>query len=186
MMLFCKRGKLSIRGLENDDKKLIVKWLSDNRVLQYYEGRDNPFDEQMVKEKFYDGDSDVTRCIIEYYNIPIGYIQFYLIDEEERSEYGYADFGGNVFGTDQFIGEPQYFGQGIGTELMKAMIDFLIEEKDAQKIVLDPQVLNKRAIKCYEKSGFVKVKKLLKHEVHEGKLRDCWLMEHDKNPKGDK
>lgn len=176
-MIFCKTEKLIVRSLENKDKGLIVKWLSDDKVLKYYEGRDNPFDEKMVEEKFYSEDSEVTRGIIEFSNIPIGYIQFYLIDEEERREYGYEAFKGGIFGTDQFIGETKYWGQGIGKELMKAMINFLIKEKAAHKIVLDPQTWNERAIKCYEKSGFVKVKILPKHELHEGELKDCWLME---------
>lgn len=178
-MIFCKTEKLIIRSLEKRDKSMIVKWLSDDNVLKYYEGRDNPFDKKMVEDKFYAKDSDVTRCIIEFSNIPIGYIQFYLIDEEEWREYGYEEFKGDIFGMDQFIGETRYWGQGIGKELMKAMINFLIKEKAASKIVLDPQDWNERAIKCYEKSGFLKVKILPKHELHEGELKDCWLMEYD-------
>lgn len=178
-MIFCKTDELIVRGLERDDKHLIIKWLSDDQVLQYYEGRDNPHDEQMVEEKFYNDDTDNTRCIIEYSKTPIGYIQFYTISEEEREEYGYANFQGTIFGTDQFIGETKYWGQGIGKELMKSIIDFLISAKGAQKIVLDPQCWNERAIKCYEKSGYAKIKLLPKHELHEGELKDCYLMEYN-------
>ena len=177
-MIFCKTERLIIRSLEERDKSLIVKWLSDDKVLKYYEGRDNHFDDKMVEDKFYAKDSDVTRCIIEFSNIPIGYIQFYIIDEDERREYGYEEVKDDIFGTDQFIGETRCWGQGMGKELMKAMINFLIKEKAASKIVLDPQAWNERAIKCYEKSGFVKVKILPEHELHEGELKDCWLMEY--------
>jgi aminoglycoside 6'-N-acetyltransferase len=83
-----------------------------------------------------------------------------------------------VFGTDQFIGETKYWGQGIGKVLIKSMANFLIIEKDAKKIILDPQAWNERAIRCYEKSGFKKTKFLPKHELHEGEFKDCWLMEH--------
>lgn len=178
-MIFYKTEELTVRSLELDDKYLIVKWLSDNLVLQYYEGRDNPFDEHMVEDKFYNENIKITRCIIEYSKTPIGYIQFYTISEEEREEYGYENFQNPIFGTDQFIGETKYWGQGIGKVLMKAMINFLITTKDAKKIILDPQSWNERAIKCYEKCGYIKVKLLPKHELHEGKLKDCWLMEYD-------
>lgn len=178
-MIFCKSDKLTIRSLEHQDKHLIVKWLSDSQVLQYYEGRDNPYNEELVEEKFYTYNASKTRCIIEYYQKPIGYIQYYFIDEEEREEYGYSNFKGIIFGTDQFIGETKYLGQGIGKGLMKLMVDFLLTVKGAQKIVLDPQTWNERAIKCYEKSGYIKVKLLIKHELHEGELKDCWLMEYD-------
>ena len=178
-MIFCKSDKLTVRNLEREDKYLLVKWLSDNEVLKYYEGRNNPHDEELVEEGFYNEDINETRCIIEYSQIPIGYIQFYPLDEEGREEYGYKNFQGNIFGTDQFIGETKYWGQGIGKELMKLMIQFLVAEKGADKIALDPQAWNERAIKCYEKSGFNKVKLMPKHELHEGEFKDCWLMEHD-------
>ncbi|MBZ9687454.1 acetyltransferase [Clostridium estertheticum] len=178
-MIFCKDGELTIRSLERDDKHLIVKWLSDNQVLQYYEGRGNPHNENMVEEKFYSEDIYETRCIIEYFQTPIGYIQFYPISEEDREKYGYVTFQDTIFGTDQFIGETKYWGQGIGKVLMESMINFLITVKGAKKIILDPQSWNQRAIKCYEKSGFIKVKLLPNHELHEGELKDCWLMEYD-------
>ncbi|WP_309138169.1 GNAT family N-acetyltransferase [Priestia megaterium] len=53
-------------------------------------------------------------------------------------------------------------------------------KKHSEKIVLDPQAWNQRAIACYEKCGFKKVKYLPKHEYHEGELRDCWLMEYSR------
>lgn len=177
-MIFYKNGELTVRSLEYSDKYLIIKWLSDNEVLKYYEGRDNPYNEEMVEEKFYNRNENKTRCIIEYFQKPIGYIQFYSINKEEREEYGYNNFQDTVFGTDQFIGETKYWGQGIGKVLIKSMSDFLITEKGAKKIILDPQVWNERAIRCYEKSGFIKIKILPKHELHEGELKDCWLMEY--------
>lgn len=180
-MMCYKNGELSIRSLEYSDKYLIIKWLTDNEVLKYYEGRDNPYNENMVEEKFYKKDISKTRCIIEYSQKPIGYIQFYAIDKKECEEYGYENVQNTIFGTDQFIGETKYWGQGIGTALMKSMVNFLITEKGAKKIILDPQAWNERAIKCYEKSGFIKTKILPKHELHEGEFKDCWLMEYSVN-----
>ena len=176
-MIFYKNGKLIVRSLEHSDKYLITKWLSDNEVLKYYEGRDNPHDEEMVEEKFYKKNMNKTRCIIEYCQLPIGYIQFYPISQKECEEFGYKNIQGTIFGMDQFIGETKYWEQGIGQLLIKSMTNFLISEKGAEKIILDPQVWNERAIRCYEKSGFIKTKLLPKHEFHEGELKDCWLME---------
>jgi len=42
-------------------------------------------------------------------------------------------------------------------------------------------VKNFRAIRCYEKCGFVKVKLLSGHDFHEGKYQDCWLMAINRN-----
>jgi len=177
-IIFCKSGQLIVRMLEHRDKNLLVKWLSDNQVLQYYGGRNNPYNESMIEKKFYN-DSNKTRCIIEYSKIPIGYIQFYTITKEEYEKYGLGNVQDAIFGTDQFIGETKYWGQGIGKALMELIINYLVMKKGAQKILLDPQTWNERAIKCYEKSGFIKVKLLSKHELHEGEFKDCWLMAYD-------
>ena len=50
-MLFQKE-KLIVRELECSDKYLLSKWLSDPEILQYYEGRDNPFDVEKVDRIF--------------------------------------------------------------------------------------------------------------------------------------
>ena len=60
------------------------------------------------------------------------------------------------------------------------MIRYLIEHKKADRIVMDPQTRNTRAIKCYEKCGFKKVKILPSRELHEGEYQDCWLIEYHK------
>jgi aminoglycoside 6'-N-acetyltransferase len=162
-----------------DDALLLAKWLSDPRVLAYYEGRDRPHDLEMVKKHFYERSKDITQCIIEYEDRAIGYIQYYLITDEERIEYGNGEFQGNIYGMDQFIGEIDYWNKGIGTELIKSMVSYLITHEKADKIVMDPQTWNKRALRVYEKCGFVKKKYLPKHEWHEGEYRDCWVIEYE-------
>jgi aminoglycoside 6'-N-acetyltransferase len=43
---------------------------------------------------------------------------------------------------------------------------------------MDPQTRNTRAIKCYKKCGFKKIKILPKRELHEGEYQDCLLIEN--------
>ncbi|MCP1183024.1 GNAT family N-acetyltransferase [Paenibacillus sp. 1781tsa1] len=169
---------ITVRFLETEDEHQLVKWLTDPEVLQYYEGRDRPHDLEQVREHFYNQDDDATRCIVEYGGHPIGYIQFYELEEEERTEYGYGDTDEIIYGTDQFIGEIDYWNKGIGTLLVQSMLAYLTHEKEARKVVMDPQSWNLRAISCYEKCGFQRIKLLEKHEQHEGQMRDCWLMEY--------
>lgn len=174
--LIIDNKNLQVRMLVDKDKIRLVKWLSNPEVLEYYEGRDHPFDEGKVEQHFFT-DEDVTRCIIEFDGTPIGYLQFYEVDEAERKIYDYDVPEEIIYGMDQFIGEPTFWNKGIGTELVRAVVTYLMREKDAKKIVMDPQIQNERAIRCYEKCGFKKVKLLPKHELHEGELRDCWLIE---------
>ena len=174
--MLLQKGNLVVRKLVEDDKYLLAKWLSYPEVLRYYEGRDNAFDVEKVEQKFFCKD-DEMRCIVEFEDRSIGYIQFYEVDNEERSIYGYHDATEIIYGMDQFIGETDYWNKGIGTQLVRAVVDYLIEEKGADRIVMDPQAGNERAIRCYEKCGFEKVKLLPKRELHEGEYRDCWLIE---------
>lgn len=85
-----------------------------------------------------------------------------------------------IYGMDQFIGEVSYWNKGIGTKLISSVAEYLIREKGADRLVMDPQTQNQRAIHCYEKCGFEKVKLLPKRELHEGEYRDCCLMEYSK------
>lgn len=176
-MLF-QKGTLLIRELECKDKYLLSKWLSDPEILQYYEGRDNPFDVEKVEQKFFEEEADTTRCIIEFGETAIGYVQFYEVGVDERRTYGYGGSSEIIYGMDQFIGELTYWNKGVGTQLVRAMVAYLIEEKGAERIVMDPQTWNERAIRCYEKCGFKKVKLLPENELHEGEYRDCWLIEY--------
>ncbi|MCR8644361.1 acetyltransferase [Paenibacillus sp. N1-5-1-14] len=178
-MILFQNGQLRVRLLEDEDADLLVKWLSDPVVLEYYEGRDNPHDRALVQEHFYEDREGITSCIIEYDNQPIGYIQMYTIDDEEREINGYAA-GTRVFGMDQFIGESTFWNRGVGTLLIQGAIEYLIHKRDADKIVMDPQAWNTRAIHVYEKNGFVKKKLMEKKEWHEGEYRDCWLVEYSK------
>ncbi|MDR7071664.1 hypothetical protein J2X07_000639 [Fictibacillus barbaricus] len=73
-MLF-RNGDLQVRKLEERDKNLLVQWLSNPAVLEFYEGRDNPFDLDKVNEKFYESEKDTVRCIVEYREDTFGYIQ---------------------------------------------------------------------------------------------------------------
>lgn len=178
-MLF-KNGKLIVRELESKDNYLLAKWLSNSIVLEYYEGRDNPFDLEKVNKTFYNRESGVTRCMIEYEGVEIGYIQYYLLDEQSSKTYGY-DGKETIYGTDQFIGEIDYWNKGIGKLLVNSMVKFLVGQKQADRVVMEPQTWNERAIKCYENCGFKKVKLLPEHEFHEGQYRDCWLIEYKKS-----
>jgi RimJ/RimL family protein N-acetyltransferase len=78
---------------------------------------------------------------------------------------------------DQFIGVPDIWGQGIGTQLVFTVSRHLLQNKQAQRVVVDPRVDNPRAIHVYEKCGFHTVRRLLRHEWHEGTYHDGWLME---------
>ena len=175
---FIQEKSLSVRSLDREDAPLLAKWLSDPQVLAYYEGRDNPHDLTKVREKFYIED-EITRCILMWESIAIGYLQFYPVELHWKNVYGYQPEE-RVWGIDLFIGETHYWNRGIGTLVVRSVTDYL-REKYRAKVIIDPEIWNTRAIRVYEKAGFKKIKLLPQYELHEGKWQDSWLMEFCNN-----
>ncbi|WP_349410177.1 GNAT family N-acetyltransferase [Pseudalkalibacillus sp. SCS-8] len=172
-----EKGPFYIRPLQETDIPYMTKWLSDPEVLEWYEGRDQAHDAERVKQHFFSGaDERVNRNLILLEDTPIGYVQYYPLSEKEKRLYGYIDEE-PIFGMDQFIGELKYQNKGIGSSFILLIVDFLFEEWGAKKVVMDPRKRNERALRCYEKCGFRRVKELKAHEKHEGKWEDCILME---------
>ena len=180
MYLF-QHDQLKVRRLALEDARFLERWLSDPVVLEFYEGRDRPHNRELVMEHFYCGEDDEeVRCIVEFEGEAIGYIQFYPLDVEAREEYGFQDIVGEIYGMDQFIGEPRFWNRGVGTQLIQSTVHYLFAENDAVKVVMDPQTWNTRALRVYEKCGFQRIMLLERHEWHEGEMRDCWLIERNR------
>ena len=181
-MAFIEEPGLAIRLMRDEpqDYELMSKWLTDERVLEFAFGRDNPFPVGRVITKYgprIRGEERVVPSMLEYDDISIGYMQYYPVEKGE--EYGIEAIQA-VFGIDVFIGEPEFWDRGIGTRAMEMLLGYLFSTLGAARVVIDPMVTNGRAIRCYEKSGFKKVKVLPQHELHEGELRDGWLMVMDR------
>ncbi len=179
-MEIVKGQDISLRLLTEQDKNFLLKWLTDERVLNFWEGKSAVFDLDRIKEDFYSEENGLIRTIIEYQGQPIGYCQMYVLDKESMKEYDYKSTKKVIYGVDQFIGEPEFWGKGIGTDFMKLVLSYLFNDKSANAVILDPHADNKRAIRCYEKVGFKIVKSLPKHELHDGEMVDCYLMEYTK------
>ena len=172
-----EKDEITIRDFTETDLPLMFKWLTDKRVLEYYEGRDVRFTMDTLSAHFLEEIPDGFRMIIEYKKSPIGYAQAYQLSGELFDEYDYPDDGHIVFAMDQFIGEPKYWSKGIGSSFLKMMASHLKENMAAERVLLDPHQDNKRAIRAYEKAGFKIIKSLPKHEMFEGEKVDRWLME---------
>ena len=170
---------IRIRTLTDKDYPLLLKWLTDEKILEFYEGRDKKYTLEEIKKHFSEKWKDeVFRVVIEYQNKPIGYGQIYKMYDELYDDYHYPRSNEIVYGMDQFIGESDYWSKGIGTKYTKMIFDFLKKERNADAVILDPHQNNPRAIRMYQKAGFRIIEDLPEHELHEGKKEDCYLMEY--------
>lgn len=176
MQLQC--GEISIRLMDERDFPLMLKWLTDEHVLQYYGGRDLKYTLDTLADHYRQNfEGDGFRVIVQYQGVPIGYGQIYRLVGEMFEEYNYPKTDQKVYAMDQFIGEPAYWNQGIGSAYLKLMCTYLKEKRDAQIVLIDPHKDNHRAVRAYQKAGFEIIRELLEHELFEGRKEDCWLME---------
>ncbi|HWL23798.1 MAG TPA: GNAT family N-acetyltransferase [Ureibacillus sp.] len=147
-------SELTIRLMNVDDFELMVKWLNDEKVLEFYEEPPTNLDRVITKYgPRVEGKHYVTPCIVEYESQPIGYIQYYQIQEQDLERYGYSD-NETIYGIDQFIGEIHLWGKGIGTRMIRMLLDHLHQSQDVSKVVLEVKKMNGRAISSYKKCGF--------------------------------
>ncbi|MEM1378686.1 MAG: GNAT family N-acetyltransferase [Pseudomonadota bacterium] len=93
---------------------------------------------------------------------PIGYIQYWFVRDaklppwNEQSPW-VMDFDEDTIGVDLAIGEATNLGKGVGSSALTSLVQHL--HKDGfTKIIIDPDVENKRAIRAYEKAGFVPIR----------------------------
>ena len=83
-------NEICIRTLIDDDFPLMLKWLTDERVLEFYGGRDKKYTLESLKKHYTEPwEDEVFRVIIEYNNVPIGYGQIYKMYDELYTDYHY-------------------------------------------------------------------------------------------------
>ena len=84
---------------------------------------------------------------------PIGYAQSYVA-LEAGTDGGKKKPIQEVRGIDQSLANASQLGKGLGTKLVRALVELLFNDPEVTKIQTDPSPSNLRAIRCYEKAGF--------------------------------
>ncbi|WP_257350360.1 GNAT family N-acetyltransferase [Pseudalkalibacillus decolorationis] len=74
------------------------------------------------------------------------------------------------------IGDKEYWGNGFGSDAMKALINYLFQTMNLNRVQLDTWSGNVRAIRSYEKCGFVVEGRLRNHAYIDGKYYDTIVM----------
>ncbi len=96
--------------------------------------------------------TDVFPYFILKNNEPIGFIQYYL-------------HGKKAIGLDMWIGVQGERNKGYGTEALKQMVQIIHRKHPfVKELLIDPEVDNVRAIKCYQRAGFQCVGEIIDEE----------------------
>lgn len=74
---------------------------------------------------------------------------------QKDTKYPYAN-GRKSASLDIKIVKP-FWGRGYGTEILKALIDYIFQNTSLEVLFVDPNIENAGAIRLYEKLGFEKI-----------------------------
>jgi RimJ/RimL family protein N-acetyltransferase len=91
---------------------------------------------------------------------PIGFIQSYVV-KDSGDGWWEAERDPGARGIDQFLANAAQLNRGVGTLMVRAFVARLFEDDAVTQVQTDPAPENLRAIRCYQKAGF-----LLVGEVH--------------------
>ena len=149
---------LTLRAMTEADLPMLHDWLNRTHIVEWWGGEaERPSLADVLED--YDpqvlADAGVTPFIVVLDNEPIGYAQSYVaLGSGEGWWEDETDPG--VRGIDQSLANPDQLGQSLGTRLVKVLVAQLFADPAVTKIQTDPAPDNHRAIRCYEKAGFVR------------------------------
>ncbi len=163
--------RIRLRALERGDLPFFVEWLNDPDVS---EGLSislpiSHYAEESWFEKTMQAPAEEHPLVIEVKKDEqwqaIGDISLRDINWRNRSaELGIA------------IGDKRYWNQGYGTEGVNLFLQHCFDTLNLERVSLRVFENNLRAIRVYQKCGFVKEGILRKAEYHHGKYIDVIIM----------
>jgi RimJ/RimL family protein N-acetyltransferase len=144
--------RIRLRAAERSDLPMFVKWLNDPDVSRHL-GLHLPLSlasEEGWFESMLKGTPEEQVLVIEKKQadeswLPLGNCSLMDINWRNR----YAEFG-------IFIGEKEFWNQGFGAEAARLILKHGFATLNLHRIWLRVNANNPRAIKAYEKAGYVR------------------------------
>lgn len=136
------------------DIKLAVKWIREPEVIDVWDSAQVQTDEE-VYQKYCErlNSIEIDTYTITINTTKVGVIQSYMVSN--LSDFGIEN--PNTMGIDLYIGEPNFRNKGIGTKVIAQFIEeFIFSNPKIQFVCIDPEIANERAIRTYEKVGFIR------------------------------
>ena len=153
---------VTLRRLRSEDVPVLASIGREPEFARWWPG----LDEAELEKKVAGTGDAVCFAVLEEGRV-VGLIQYY---EENDPETRHA-------GIDVGLA-PAAHGRGLGTDAVRTLARFLLDERGHHRLVIDPDVDNARAIRCYERVGFRPVGVMRRYargvdgEWHDGLLMD--------------
>ncbi|UCC61413.1 MAG: GNAT family N-acetyltransferase [Anaerolineae bacterium] len=144
---------IRLRPMTEDDWRVLVKWNSDPEVLYYAEEDDvTAYTLEQVQALYRSVCENAICFIVEADGKPIG--EGWL--QKMNLEWVLAKYPGlDCRRIDLAIGEKQYWGQGIGMEVIRLLTAFGFLEQKAD-VIYEPGIAdyNVRSLQAFQKVGY--------------------------------
>ncbi len=85
---------------------------------------------------------------------PVGFIQSYVAMGSGEGWWEQETDPGTL-GIDQFLADAEQLGRGLGSAMVSAFVEWLLQDPAVTKVQADPSPENERAIRSYRRAGFI-------------------------------
>lgn len=146
--------------LKESDLPLLTEWLNRPHLQKWW--RAEKITQERVRKKYLPRifNKDSAKPYLSYLGkIPTGYIQYYSVSES-KTNWWPDNPGAGVLGIDVFLANQKDLDRGYGTVMVSQFVEFLFMNPNIREIRIDPRPDNLRAIRCYEKAGFKKIRNI--------------------------
>jgi len=153
----CRRDDnavIALRLLTEDDLPMLHDWLNRPHLVKWWQGNRPTL--QQVRDHYLPrvfAQENVTPYVGLLNGKAFAYAQSYVA-LGAGSGWWVDETDPGVRGIDQLIADPQLLGKGLGTLLVRTLVEKLFSDPQVTRIQTDPAPTNLRAIRCYQKAGF--------------------------------
>lgn len=154
------QSAVTLRLMNGSDLPTLHDWLNRPHIVEWWGGEAArpSLDEVMADYRpSVLAEAAVTPYIAMLDQEPIGFAQSYIALGSGDGWWAEETDPG-VRGIDQSLANAADLNKGLGTRLVIALVELLFSDPAVTKIQTDPAPNNHRAIRCYEKAGFVQEK----------------------------
>jgi aminoglycoside 6'-N-acetyltransferase-1b/aminoglycoside 6'-N-acetyltransferase-2 len=148
----------TLRLMTEADLPMLHDWLNRPHIVEWWGGEAERPSLDVVLAHYRPlvlGEEAVTPYIAMLGSEPVAYAQSYVAMGSGDGWWPDETDPG-VRGIDQSLAHAHQLGQGLGTRLVRTLVERLFADPVVTKVQTDPAPHNHRAIRCYEKAGFVR------------------------------
>ena len=144
--------RFTFTPVNKDFRPLIHAWLSEAHVREWFYG-DGLKKTLEDLDAFFLGSSIFQHWLAYEGGVPFGYLLTSKVRKDEQDEYSrFCVSEGDAITLDVLIGNTDYLGKGLTHHMIQEFLE--TQFSDVEEVLIDPEVMNHKAIHVYQKAGF--------------------------------